>query len=258
MITLKRPDGNRPDDFHLSRRGVAAAIFAGYAVARPLAADADPVTTDAVGLVTETVMLPTAGKPIRGYIARPDGPGRFPAVIVVNEIFGLHAYIRDVCRRLAKIGYVAIAPGFFDRAGDPAPLPMSQMADIRKIVVAASDAQVMGDVGTTLKYLESRPYVAARSLAITGFCWGGKAVWNACETYRRFQGRRLLVRPDGAAGGRRARPGPSEALADRACRGAEMSGARPLWRQGCAQRGRAGHARGAGGGRQDHLRNRRL
>src|SRR5580692_7195241 len=99
MLTLKRPDGNRPEDFHLSRRVLGLSIFAGYAAAA-LAADADPIVTDDVGLVTETVMLPTEGQQIRGYVARPKAPGRFPAVLVVNEVFGLHAYIMDVCRRL--------------------------------------------------------------------------------------------------------------------------------------------------------------
>src|SRR5215469_10493265 len=122
MITLKRPDGNLPDDFHLSRRGVAGAIFAGYAVAA-FSADADPIHTDEAGLVTKMAQLATAdGAHIRAYVARPKASGRFPAVIVVNEVFGLHEYILDTCRRLAKLGYVAIAPGFFDRAGDPAPL----------------------------------------------------------------------------------------------------------------------------------------
>jgi carboxymethylenebutenolidase len=182
LITLTRPDGNQPEDFHLSRRGVAAMVFTGYAAAA-LAADAEPIQTDEVGLVTETVMLPTQGQAIRGYVARPKAPGRFPAVIVVNEIFGLHAYILDICRRFAKLGYVAIAPGFFDRAGDPAPLPMTQFDAIRKIVATATDPQVMGDVGVTLKWLEAQPFVEGRKIAITGFCWGGKVVWNACETY---------------------------------------------------------------------------
>jgi carboxymethylenebutenolidase len=157
-------------------------VFTGYAAAA-LAADAEPIQTDEVGLVTETVMLPTQGQAIRGYVARPKAPGRFPAVIVVNEIFGLHAYILDICRRFAKLGYVAIAPGFFDRAGDPAPLPMTQFDAIRKIVATATDPQVMGDVGVTLKWLEAQPFVEGRKIAITGFCWGGKVVWNACETY---------------------------------------------------------------------------
>jgi carboxymethylenebutenolidase len=183
MVMLKRPDGNLPEDFHLTRRGVATAIFAGYAVAA-YSAEADPIHTDEAGLVTETVQLATAdGAHIRGYIARPKAAGRFPAVIVVNEVFGLHAYILDTCRRFAKLGYVAIAPGFFDRAGDPAPLPMTQFDQIRKIVATANDQQVMSDVGVTLKYLEAQPYVAARHIAITGFCWGGKIVWNACETF---------------------------------------------------------------------------
>ena len=183
MVTLKRPDGDLPEDFHLSRRGVAAAIFAGYALAA-FSAEAEPIHTDAAGLVTETVQLATPdGARIRGYIARPDKPGRFPAVLVVNEVFGLHAYILDICRRLAKLGYVAIAPGFFDRAGDPAPLPMSQFDQIRRIVATASDQQVMSDVGVAIKYLQAQPYVDGKKLAITGFCWGGKVVWNACETY---------------------------------------------------------------------------
>jgi carboxymethylenebutenolidase len=182
MFNLKRPEGNLPEDFHLSRRGIATAIFAGYAVAA-LSAEADPIITSDTGLITETVMLPTDGQQIRGYIARPKAAGRFPAVIVVNEVFGLHAYILDVCRRFARLGYVAIAPGFFDRAGDPAPLTMAQMADIQKIVGAASDQQVMSDVGATLKFLDDQSYVEPRKVGITGFCWGGKVVWNACETY---------------------------------------------------------------------------
>jgi carboxymethylenebutenolidase len=186
VLTLKRPNGDRPEDFHLSRRGLGAAIFAGYALAA-LSAEAEPIVTDETGLVTETVMLPTQGKSIRAYVARPKAEERFPAIIVVNEIFGLHAYILDVCRRLAKLGYVAIAPGFFDRAGDPAPIPMSDMADIRKIVAATPDKQVLDDIGVTIEFLKSAPYVDARKLAITGFCWGGRFVWLACETYPDFK-----------------------------------------------------------------------
>ncbi|MFI4935716.1 MAG: dienelactone hydrolase family protein [Caulobacterales bacterium] len=180
MLTLTRPEGPEPEDLHLSRRGIAAMFFAGYAAAA-LSADAAPIHTDEAGLTTETVMLPTAGQSIRGYIARPAAPGRHPVVIVVNEVFGLHEYIRDICRRFAKLGYAAIAPGFFDRAGDPAPL--TSFPDILKIVNAASDEQVMGDIGTTLKYVERAPWANARSIGITGFCWGGRWVWNASETF---------------------------------------------------------------------------
>ena len=186
MQTLKRPDGNLPEDFHLSRRGLATAIFAGYAVAA-FSADADPIVTDEDGLITETAMLDTVGKSIRAYVARPKVEGRFPAIIVVNEVFGLHAYILDVCRRLAKLGYVAIAPGLFDRAGDPSTIPMSQFGDIQKIVATATDQQVLGDIGATLKFLDSAPYVEPRKIGITGFCWGGHVVWIACETYPDFK-----------------------------------------------------------------------
>ena len=181
MLDLKRPEGPAPEDFHLSRRGLAGALmFAGYA-AYALGADAEPIHTDDAGLVTETVMLPTAERPIRAYVARPAKPGRYAAVIVVNEIFGLHEYIRDVCRRLAKLGYVAIAPGFFDRSGDPAPL--TDFAQIGKIGAATTDAQVTADIATTLKFLGTRPYVDAGKIAITGFCWGGRWVWNAAEQH---------------------------------------------------------------------------
>jgi carboxymethylenebutenolidase len=184
MLTLTRPDGNQPEDFHLSRRGLGTVIFGGYAAAA-LSAQAEPIQTDETGLVTEVVQLPVSGGAIRGYVARPKAAGRFPVVLVVSEVFGLHAYIMDVCRRLSKLGYVAIAPGFFDRAGDPAPL--TDFSAIIKIVAAATDAQVMGDVGATLKFLADQPWADMRKLAVTGFCWGGKVVWNACETYPDFK-----------------------------------------------------------------------
>ena len=181
MTTLTRPDGSRPEDFHLSRRGLAGAVFfSGYAVAA-LAADAEPVHTDEAGLVTETVMIASPDRPLPAYLARPAAPGRHPAVIVASEIFGMHDYIKDICRRLAKQGYVAIAPAFFVRVADPAPL--SDMGAIMKIVGAASDQQVMGDVGAAIRFLQKAPYAEAGHMGIVGFCWGGKVAWNTCETF---------------------------------------------------------------------------
>jgi carboxymethylenebutenolidase len=184
MVTLTRPEGSRPEDFHLTRRGIAATVFSGYAVAA-LSAQAEPIHTDDKGLVVETLTIPTSDFQLPAYLARPDAPGRHPTILVASEIFGIHDYIKDVCRRLAKLGYVAIAPGFFLRAGDPAPL--SDMAAIMKIVAAASDQQVMSDVGATLGWLKSRPFVNARELGITGFCWGGGTTWLACETFPDFK-----------------------------------------------------------------------
>jgi carboxymethylenebutenolidase len=184
MITLTRPEGSQPRDFHLTRRGMAASFFAGYAVAA-LAADAEPVHTDEAGLVVETVSVPSGGFALPAYMARPAAPGRFAAVLVASEIFGVHDYIKDVCRRLAKLGYVAIAPAFFVRVADPAPL--SDFNEIRKIVNAASDPQVMGDVGATLAFLKADPHVNRQKIAITGFCWGGGTTWLACETFADFK-----------------------------------------------------------------------
>jgi carboxymethylenebutenolidase len=185
MINLTRPDGARPEDFNLSRRGLAAAVlFSGYAP-YALAADAQPIHTDETGLITGTVMLAAADRALPAYMARPAAPGRHPAVIVVSEIFGLHEYIRDICRRLAKLGYVAVAPAFFIRVGDPAPL--TDFGEILRIVNAAPDPQVIGDVGAALTFLEAQPFVAADHIGVTGFCWGGRVVWQACETFPRIK-----------------------------------------------------------------------
>jgi carboxymethylenebutenolidase len=100
-------------------------------------------------------------------------------------VFGVHDYIKDTCRRLAKLGYVAIAPAFFVRVGDPAPL--TDFPAIMKIVGAASDQQVMGDVGATLKFLAAQPFVDSARIAVTGFCWGGGTTWLACESFPEFK-----------------------------------------------------------------------
>jgi carboxymethylenebutenolidase len=180
MISLNRPEGPLPEDLILSRRSIGALFFAGYAAAA-FSATAAPIHTDDVGLITQAVTLPAKDFALPAYIARPARPGRFPAVIVASEVFGVHEYIKDICRRLAKLGYVALAPAFFVRAGDPAPL--TDMQAVMKIVQQASDQQVMGDVGAAIAFLERQRYVAQGHLAITGFCWGGGTTWLACEEF---------------------------------------------------------------------------
>lgn len=184
MTLLTRPDGSDPADFHLSRRAAAGMFFVGYAAAA-LSARAEPIHTDEAGLTIETVTLPAADFALPAYVARPKAPGRFPVVIVVNEVFGIHDYIKDTCRRLAKLGYVAIAPAFFVRVADPAPL--TDMAAVIKIVSQASDPQVMGDVGAAIAFLKRAPYADAGKIAITGFCWGGGVTWLACEQFRELR-----------------------------------------------------------------------
>ena len=186
-----RPDPpGRPRPETATSRGAASAGCSSPATPRRrFSADADPIHTDETGLIIETVTLPSSGFDPAG-LCRPARrrAGRFPAVLVVSEVFGLHDYIRDVCRRLAKLGYVAIAPAFFVRVGDPAPL--TDFAAVIKIVGRPSDPQVMGDVGATLTFLRAQPFVAdMRKMAITGFCWGGGITWLACESLPGLQGR---------------------------------------------------------------------
>ena len=180
MTVLTRPEGTVPEDLHLSRRSVAAFIAAGYAAAA-ISADAAPITTPAEGLVIETI---TMADGLPGYVARPAGKGKHPAIIVVNEVFGVHEWIKDVCRRFAQAGYVAIAPGFFFRADPDNTLPtLKEFPAIMKIVATAGNEQVMGDVGATLDWLGKQTFVARKRTAITGFCWGGTVVWMAAAKF---------------------------------------------------------------------------
>ncbi|MCC4293906.1 dienelactone hydrolase family protein [Brevundimonas aurantiaca] len=187
MTTLIRPEGQTADDLKLSRRAVGAVgalgglFFSGYAVAA-LAREAKPITTDAAGLETAEVAYPAPdGFQLPAYVARPAGDGPFPVVIVVSEIFGVHDYIKDVCRRLAKQGYAAIAPAFFVRVEDPAPL--SDMGRIMQIVGAANYEQVMGDLSATLEWASQQLWARDGKVGITGFCWGGKVVWQAAARF---------------------------------------------------------------------------
>ena len=184
MTTLIRPEGQTADDLKLSRRSLGALgglLFSGYAVAA-LAREAKPITTDAAGLTAETVTYAAPdGFDLPAYVARPQGSGPFPVVVVVSEIFGVHEYIRDVCRRLAKQGYAAIAPAFFNRVEDPAPL--SDMQRIMQIVGAAGYEQVMGDLSATLEWASRQGWARDGKVGITGFCWGGKVVWQAAARF---------------------------------------------------------------------------
>ena len=184
MPVLNRPEGQTAEDLTLNRRTLSALgglLFSGYAVAA-LAQEAEPVVTDAAGLTAGTVTYPAPdGFALPAYVARPEGEGPFPVVIVASEIFGVHDYIRDVCRRLAKQGYAAIAPAFFNRVEDPAPL--ADMQRIMQIVSAAGYEQVMGDIAATLDWASQQLWANSDKVGITGFCWGGKVVWQACARF---------------------------------------------------------------------------
>jgi carboxymethylenebutenolidase len=162
------------------------ASFTGFAP-MPLSAAAKPIATDAKGLTAGLQRIPVKDGTLPAYVALPQGGHKKPVVIVVPEVWGLHEYIRDVCRRLAKDGYLAIAPDFFARAGDPAPL--TEWTDILKIVATATHAQVMGDIGATLDMIARGDLRGAdpERIAITGFCWGGLITWMACAEFSQLK-----------------------------------------------------------------------
>ena len=187
MTVLTRPEGTLPHDLDVSRRSLAGLMFAGYAAAA-VSAEAKPITTDSEGLVTGQVSIPEGGGGLPAYVARPAGRGRYPAIIVVSEVFGVHEYIRDVCRRLAKLGYVAVAPSFFVRADPDNRLPgVTDFEEIQRVVGTASNAQVLGDIDAAISWLGAQEFVDRRRLGITGFCWGGAAVWMACARFRELK-----------------------------------------------------------------------
>ena len=184
MVTLTRPDGTRPEDLNLSRRGLTLAITGGYALAA-WSAQAAPIRTDDAGLWTGMVGIKAPDREIPAFVARPSKAGKHPCVVLVSEIFGLHEYIRDTARRLAKAGYVVVAPDFFVRAGDPS--TMTDFPAILKIVATATDAQVAGDVGAALAWLKAQPFADAKRVAITGYCWGGAVTWEAVARFPEFK-----------------------------------------------------------------------
>lgn len=158
------------------REFVVAALAAGFALAvRPVSAQT-MISTDANGLDVGEIKIATADGQIPAYQARPASGGPFPVVLVVQEIFGVHEHIKDVCRRFAKLGYLAVAPEMYARQGD-----VSKISDIQAIIAnvvsKVPDAQVMSDLDATVSWAEQSGKGDVNKLGITGFCWGGRIVW---------------------------------------------------------------------------------
>lgn len=147
---------------------------AGFALAvQPVSAQT--ITTNEEGIVASETLLKGGDQAYLCYKAAPEGDGPFPVVLVVQEIFGLHEYIRDVCRRLAKAGYLAIAPSLFARQGDVSEI--KEIPDIiSKVVSKVPDKQVLEDLDRAVKFAATMGGDTNR-LAITGFCWGGRITW---------------------------------------------------------------------------------
>ena len=159
----------------LSRRGfVATSLAAGFALAaQPVSAET--ITTDTKGLTAGEVKIPVKGEEIPAYRAMPETGGPFPVVLVIQEIFGVHEHIKDVCRRFAKLGCLAIAPELYARQGDVSKL--ENFGEIFKVVSKVPDEQVMSDLDATVAWAKASGKADPAKLAITGFCWGGRIVW---------------------------------------------------------------------------------
>jgi carboxymethylenebutenolidase len=160
---------------NLNRRTfIVASLATGFAVAtHPVTAQT--IKTSPTGLVAGEVKIPVADGTIPAYRAMPASGTSFPVVLVVQEIFGVHEYIQDVCRRFAKLGYLAIAPELYARQGDVSKLTNIQEI-ISQVVSKVPDTQVFSDLDATVAWAAKSKGDVNR-LGITGFCWGGRIVW---------------------------------------------------------------------------------
>lgn len=164
----------------VSRRDLMrAGVAAGFALAvQPIAEGT--ILTDTKGLTAGMVKVKAPdGVMVPAYRAHPAKGGKHPVVLVIQEIFGLHEHIKDLCRRLAKTGYYAIAPALYVRQGDPTTEKNIQDI-IQKIVMKVRDAQVQGDLDATVAYAKTDSHADTDRLAVTGFCWGGRETWLYC------------------------------------------------------------------------------
>lgn len=159
-----------------SRRGfVMTSLMTGLTLATTRV-EAQAISTDSEGIEAGEVGIPTGDGPMPGYRAMPQGAGPFPIVLVIEEIFGVHDYIKDICRRLAKAGYCAVAPELYARQGD-----LSTMTDakviVRDVISKTPDAQWIADLDATAAWAASAARGDGKRLGTMGWCRGGRAVW---------------------------------------------------------------------------------
>jgi carboxymethylenebutenolidase len=157
------------------RSFLVTSLGAGFAMAvQPVMAQT-VIKTDDAGLLAGEVKIPVKDGEMLAYRALPQGAAKPPVVLVVSEIFGVHEYIKDVCRRLAKQGFCAIAPELFARQGDPR--QYSSIPELMANITSKTpDAEVMSDLDATVSWAAAQGADAKR-LMITGFCWGGRITW---------------------------------------------------------------------------------
>lgn len=172
-IVNSRPDAPALNRREFFVRSIAAAGLYAAAVS-PISAQTK-ITTDSTGLTTGEVQIKVADGEIPAYRAMPDKGKNFPVVLVIHEIFGVHEWIQDVCRRFAKLGYMAIAPALYARQGDVHHIPDPRSLNMQ-IFSKIPDTQSMSDLDATVAWAASNGG-NTKKLSITGFCWGGRIVW---------------------------------------------------------------------------------
>jgi carboxymethylenebutenolidase len=165
---------NASSEMELTRREfVATTLSAGIALAAsPSLAQTIPANPG--GMIAGDVKIAVPDGEISGYRARPESGGPFPVVLIAYEVFGLQEHIKDICRRFAREGYLAIAPDLYFRQGDVSKL--ENFDEIFKIVSKVPDAQVMSDLDAAVEWAAKNKGDAQR-LGVTGFCWGGRITW---------------------------------------------------------------------------------
>src|SRR5260370_11502113 len=174
-------DGDRMSfDDNVTRR---SALFGTAALGSTFALAVQPVqaqtmsVTPADGVPAGAVKVKTKdGKEMDAYRAMPASGTGFGTILVVQEIFGVHAHIADMCRRFAKAGYYAIAPELYFRQGDPKTVTDIQTL-MKDIVAKVPDEQVMNDFDSTAAFAKTEGKADTAKLGITGFCWGGRIAW---------------------------------------------------------------------------------
>jgi carboxymethylenebutenolidase len=162
-------------DYPLARRGMLmTGLISGFTLATQRV-EAQAIHTDEAGLEAGETQIPTKDGNLPAYFAKPAHKGSFPVILVNEEIFGVHEYIKDVCRRLAKVGYLAVATEYYARIGD-----LSKMTDAKQIVTdvisKAPDDQYMSDLDSTADWALHNGGSAAR-VGVMGFCRGGRQTW---------------------------------------------------------------------------------
>ncbi len=173
------PNGASTENGATRRTALKAALGVGYAAtAMPIMAQT-AIKTSAAGLAAGEGIYDVEGFTVPFYYAAPEGKTNLPVILVIQEIFGVHEYIADTCRRFAKAGYLAIAPDLYARQGEP--MKYTDMAKLMgEVVSKVPDAQVMGDLDAAVKWAGENGG-NLKKVGITGFCWGGRITWLYSE-----------------------------------------------------------------------------